>query len=200
MPRSLGLLAGPSLSVPGSATGGSIPSGGSPRVRAASALPAGLPSPTFPSLHSTADFSGATASFGCGFTLAFRSTTLAVVPLVGGFAGASPPATRLHNPTPVPTVPGRNFNNAPKPAQRNALPSRDSFNLPAIEEIQLLEAVENNSSYGDPAALRASAGWLNEAEDSVQRNANGGLGTIGIVAAGLILMALVFIGAKLLMN
>ncbi len=111
-----------------------------------------------------------------------------------------PPATRLHNPTPVPAVPSRNFNNAPKPPQRNALPSRDSFNLPAIEEIQLLEAVENNSSYGDPAALRASAGWLNEAEDTRQRKSDGGLGTIGIVAAGLILMALVFIGAKLLMN
>jgi hypothetical protein len=88
------------------------------------------------------------------------------------------------------------------------MPSRESFQLPShpsIEEVQLLTAVDDGPSpYSDPAALRASAGWLNDADEETRRatgkTGGGGIGTIGIAAAALILMALVFIGAKLMMQ
>jgi len=73
---------------------------------------------------------------------------------------------------------------------------------PVQDDVTLLEAVEQHQSpYGDPAALRASAGWLNDAAEET-RTAQGGsrIGTIGIMVASLLLVALVFRGAKLLMK
>jgi serine/threonine protein kinase len=112
-----------------------------------------------------------------------QPTTPAPQPRLGGNPGARPAA--------------------PAPAGR--MPSRDSFQLPSVEEVQLLTAVdEHHSQYSDPAALRASAGWLNDAEEETRRasekRGGGNLGLIGIVAVSVILMALVFVGARLVMQ
>jgi hypothetical protein len=58
------------------------------------------------------------------------------------------------------------------------------------------------AGYNDPAALRASAGWVTEAAFEADRRANrqGGIGTFGMVCIALMLMVLVFIGTKLLMQ
>ena len=101
------------------------------------------------------------------------------------------PHARFSTPTPPPMpVPTRQ----PRPAQ--AVPSRDTFTIGG-EEIPLLEATN-----ADPAALRASAGWVADAaaEDDRRNKAGGNLGIVAVVAALLILTALVFVGAKLLMG
>ena len=115
---------------------------------------------------------------------------------MGGLAPSTPaPAQRLATPP------------AARPAPPPRMPSRDSFTLPTyrppVEEIQLVAAADDGPSpYSDPAALRASAGWLSEpdAEANGSNNRGGGLGTIGIAVASLVLMTLVFVGAKLLMH
>ncbi|MGL6075530.1 MAG: serine/threonine protein kinase [Fimbriiglobus sp.] len=104
------------------------------------------------------------------------------------------PQPRIQNPAPIPSR---------QPAGR--MPSRDSFQLPqAVEEVQLLTAIdEQPSPYSDPAALRASAGWLNDAEEETRRataSRGGNIGIISIIAVSVILMALVFVGAKLVMQ
>ena len=121
---------------------------------------------------------------------------------IGGLPPSTPaPAQRLAAPAaqlPQPVA-------RPGPAR---MPSRESFVLPkyqkpVVEEVQLVQATDDGPSpYSDPAALRASAGWLNEPDAQAERspNRNGGLGTIGIAAAALLLMSLVFVGAKLLMH
>jgi hypothetical protein len=88
------------------------------------------------------------------------------------------------------------------------MPTRESFVLPkyqkpVVEEVQLVQAGDDGPSpYSDPAALRASAGWLNEPDAQTEHGSHraGGLGTIGIAVAALLLMTLVFVGAKLLMH
>jgi serine/threonine protein kinase len=114
------------------------------------------------------------------------------------------PQQRISNPAPAANARGGQGGNP----SNNRMPSRESFQLPShpsIEEVQLLTAVDDGPSpYSDPAALRASAGWLNDADEETRRatgkTGGGGIGTIGIAAAALILMALVFIGAKLMMQ
>ena len=136
----------------------------------------------------------------------------------GGRATSTPPMPRA---TATPARPmGGLAPSTPAPAQRLAtgpaarataapprMPSRDSFILPTyqkptVEEIELVQATDDGPSpYSDPAALRASAGWLTDAAEETNRSqTRGGLGTIGIAVAALVLMTLVFVGAKLLMH
>ncbi|OWK36238.1 serine/threonine protein kinase [Fimbriiglobus ruber] len=126
-----------------------------------------------------------------------------------------PPATqpsRFQGSAPAPTVPTRASAaparataapaRAPVPT-RAAVPSRASFQLPPIEdEIALTAAFPEHGGYSDPAALRASAGWVAEAAAESDRGGSrkGLLGTIGLIAIAMILMVLVFIGAKLLLG
>ena len=101
------------------------------------------------------------------------------------------PGTKFSTPTPPPQpLPTR------QPRKPQATPSRDTFTFGG-EEIPLLE-----STNADPAALRASAGWVADAaaEDDRRNKAGGNLGIVAVVAAVLILTALVFVGAKLLMS
>lgn len=106
--------------------------------------------------------------------------------------------------TPAPAVHRLNAAAPQAPARPRSVPGREALNQPSrqqFEEIQLLEAVDGPSPYSDPAALRASAGWLNDADEETQRaGRSGGIGTIGIAAASLLLLALVFVGARLLMR
>ena len=108
----------------------------------------------------------------------------------GGVATQSP---KVSHETPAPAA----RRAAPKPA---AMPSRESFSLPGGEDIPLLQATDLGQQYADPAALRASAGWVTDAAAEDDRKAKGGsgLGVLGIAAAALVLTTLVFIGAKLL--
>ncbi len=115
------------------------------------------------------------------------------------YTPAPAPGDRFSTPTPPPAPAP-----APKPAARpapgpRAVPSRESFSLGDGEEIPLLQATENMPGFSDPAALRASAGWVTDAaaEDDKRNQSGGNLGVVGLVAAALILTALVFIGAKL---
>ncbi len=134
---------------------------------------------------------------------------------------ATPPTAR---PLATPARPSRGLaptTPAPAPAQRLAtppaaraaapaparMPGRDSFTLPTyrppVEEVTLVQATDDGPSpYSDPAALRASAGWLTDAAEETDRSQDrgGGIGTIGIAAAALMLMSLVFVGARLLMH
>lgn len=122
------------------------------------------------------------------------------------------PAPGLQPVTPPPS-PGRSVAPAVhgNPGRGNVLPSRASFNHQqqqqqannAAEEIQLLTLQELPPGYNDPAALRASAGWVTEGAADADRRAGrpaGGLGTVGVVCIALILMLVAFIGAKLLMQ
>ena len=133
---------------------------------------------------------------------------------------ATPPTAR---PLATPARPSRGLPpTTPAPAQRLAtppaaraggpgptrMPSRESFTLPTyrppvVEEVQLVQAADDGPSpYSDPAALRASAGWLTDAAEETDRSQErgGSAGTIGIAVAALVLMTLVFVGAKLLMH
>ncbi len=125
---------------------------------------------------------------------------------IGGLPPATPsPAHRLAPPAALPPLPPARNGTGNGPAR---MPSRESFVLPkyqkpVVEEVQLVQAGDDGPSpYSDPAALRASAGWLNEPDAQTERGSHraGGLGTIGIAVAALLLMTLVFVGAKLLMH
>ena len=127
-------------------------------------------------------------------------------------AGSYPSRTATparSNPGLAPTTPSpaphRLAASAPQaPARTNRVPGREALSAPVrqpVEEIQLLEAVDGPSPYSDPAALRASAGWLNDAaEESQNAKRSGSIGTIGIAVASMLLLALVFAGARLLMR
>ncbi len=111
-----------------------------------------------------------------------------------------PPAGRLNNP--APTV----------PPTRNSmrLPSRESFNLPSNDAVVALTPadliLQDPANHHGAAVTRASANWLNEAPDQAAAYEHSGdentsrLGTIGIVAAALLLMVLAFIGVQLLVD
>ena len=119
-------------------------------------------------------------------------------------ATATPaPAARFSTPTPQP-VSARAVTRQAPPSR--PLPTRASTGLggglSANEEIELLQATEVAAGYSDPAALRASAGWVADAaaEDDLRHRKGNGIGSIVIAASALVLTALVFIGAKLLMK
>jgi len=108
--------------------------------------------------------------------------------------------------TPAPAAHRLNASAPQAPSRPNRVPGREAISAPVrqqqFEEIQLLEAVDGPSPYSDPAALRASAGWLTDAAEETQRatRSGGSIGSIGIAAASLLLLALVFVGARLLMK
>jgi serine/threonine protein kinase len=91
---------------------------------------------------------------------------------------------------------------APQIPQRG-IPSRASFTLPDDDNVPLSAAIESlplqelPKGYSSPAALRASAGWVNDGEET-QRRSN--FGTIGLVSIVVLLTVMVFIGAKLLLQ
>ena len=116
------------------------------------------------------------------------------------------PAPGMQPVTPPPTRGGHPVAAPPGPARGRNLPSRAVFHPQPSEpeEVQLtaLPLQELPPGYNDPAALRASAGWVTEAAFEADRRANNqnGIGTFGMVCIALMLMVLVFIGTKLLMQ
>lgn len=159
---------------------------------------------------------------GMGAGSSFGGSNTPARPMPGLAPSTPPPVGRLH-PQQPPAPPSRS---APLPPVRTpSLPSRSSFKLPSghdhdvpLQAVQggglaglpLQEPTSHHGGHSDPAALRASAGWLNDAAaeaDQQQQAApnddsegSSTLGTVGLMAAAAILMVLVFIGAKLLMN
>jgi serine/threonine-protein kinase len=109
-----------------------------------------------------------------------------------GLGGGNTPAGV--NRTPAPAAPAR-------PA---AVPGRAAVQVPAAAqeavEVPLTPAGFDPPAFDHPAALRASAGWLNEADSGADTGKRGGgAGLIGIVIAAAVLMGLVFVGVRLLL-
>jgi serine/threonine-protein kinase len=137
-------------------------------------------------------------------------------PKMPGVAPAPVPVTPARAtaglpPTPVPAarLNGPNGPVAPNPRNNN-LPSRASF-TPAVNQspqsdydvaLSALPLQDLPPGYNDPAALRASAGWVSEGAylDERRPTRTPSFGTFGIVAAALLLMALAYLGARFLMG
>jgi serine/threonine-protein kinase len=121
----------------------------------------------------------------------FRSPGLATPakPPAGlGDQNTPPPAVRMTPPAP-----------AARPAAK--VPGRSSMQMPVGgDEVPLTPAGPAAMFAADPAALRASAGWLNEADPPAEPARKSQFGTPAILAAAGVLMVLVFFGAKLLMK
>jgi hypothetical protein len=81
---------------------------------------------------------------------------------------------------------------------RAAVQSYEDDDVPLSAAIDSLPLQDLPQGYSSPAALRASAGWVNDAEDTQRRSGN--LGTVGIVCIVLVLAVSVFICAKLLLQ
>lgn len=97
--------------------------------------------------------------------------------------------------TPLPPVAPSGVPSRSQPS----LPSRASFQLPAEPaEVPLTPVMPEPAPFSDPG-LRSSTAWLNAPEED-RRNSGGGTNTIGTIFVAVMLTAIVFIGAYLLMN
>jgi serine/threonine-protein kinase len=138
------------------------------------------------------------------------------VAAAGGRSAGTAAGGRAATLAPPRPAPSQQVVNTPPPAARITqppagrpvgLPSRESFTLPTraqepaeVPLVHLAEDVGASAPFADPAALRASAGWLNEAAAEADAGKKGGgAGMVGIAAAALVLMALVFFGVRLLL-
>ncbi len=120
----------------------------------------------------------------------------------GGAATATRPALVTASPTANTPPPAVRVTHPPAGRTTN-IPTRQSFQLPAHAqepaEVALVPAGPagyDDAPFADPAALRASAGWLNEAGGGEEPKK---AGTAGIVAVAVVLMALVFIAVRLVL-
>ena len=134
------------------------------------------------------------------------SRQLPGLPKRSSFDSTSETTTSAHD-TPAPVAPPRKFDRpaaVPQSPATREMPSRAAFQKPVIEEDVELSAVDLplQSPHGDAAALRASAGWVQDAANADrQRNGNGSsLSTLAVVAVAILMMVLVFIGASLLLK
>jgi hypothetical protein len=184
---------------------GGIGGGSSGRMPGIPSAPIAPSLPGFPSRPaSTPAPVGRDSRMGGGFgPSAARSSQAG-----GGFGGGPSPVGRAStagfggNPSPV----GRSstFGGAPMPVQpprHNGpmFPSRASFQLPPEDEIPLTPALNGHAEpppFADPTRMSIPGGWVPGAEPQ-RRQA---FGTLGIIAATMILMTLAYMGAQVLMQ
>lgn len=87
---------------------------------------------------------------------------------------------------------------SPVRASGPLFPSRSSFQVPAADqgEVPLTPAAVEPPPFSDPNQSSIPGGWVPGSEGSRRQT----FGTVGVIAATILLMVLVFFGAKLLMN
>ena len=135
------------------------------------------------------------------------SRQMQTLPKRSNVDAAAETASTAHD-TPPPQPAQRKFDRPASPsAPPKKMPGRSSFQKPRDEaDVELSAAdlpLQQPPMHGDPAALRASAGWVQDAADADRQRSGSGnsnLGTVAVVAVAILMMVLVFIGAKLLMS
>ncbi|QEL18928.1 serine/threonine protein kinase [Limnoglobus roseus] len=101
--------------------------------------------------------------------------------------GGSNPGTK---PLPAPV---------PMRSSQPAFPNRAALNLPGFDpgEVPLTPATTEPPPFADPSRQSMPGGWIPPDEDSSR---GGAFGTLGIILAALLLAALVFLGATVMMK
>jgi serine/threonine-protein kinase len=111
-----------------------------------------------------------------------------------GFAGTPAP---MSSRTPFPPS-GMPPQSPPPRSQSAALPSRDSFRLPPEPaEVPLVPVNPEPAPFNSDSTLRSSTAWLNTPEAPRR---SGGSNTVGTAVVAVLLTALVFVGAYLLLT